>query len=1278
MRYKNCKRIASIVLSLIMVVLLLPVQAAAATSQTFAYDGYSVTYTVNSSWTGNQSVGVKLTNTGREDIYGWALQFDATGSIKSIWDAVIYSENGTGYILKNAQYNGKIKPGQSASFGYMLAGNNLAVPQGFTLCTKWVEKKDGYDLTVSRVSDWGTSFHADISLKNTSGQTLEFWRLAFDANVKINSGWNANFMGENNGKYSFESAENTSYIKSGETRTFTVAGTKAAGTTVNLSGFVLSEPVVETGSDLQILLMAQYAPENGLQLSWYTDAPDGIFDILQSDDNSKYSVYQTVQDVGSFSMNAPDFNTKYFKVKQTDPDGRVAVSNFILVNKSDNGYAVELPDSDGDGVSDAVENMLGTDPKKPDTDGDGLTDYEELCLTETDPLIWDSVQTGTSDGLADSDKDGLTNLEEVRLGADPHKPDSDGDRLTDGDEVHKYFTNPLKYDTDADKMGDDVEIRYGTDPNNPDTNGNGILDGDESYSVTLSYGEEGAPVRPNVTVQLDGSQIETLAIDKVDSEDTFLNTDIPGYVYNAFDFHVDGSFDSARLSFELDPELFNDPAFVPAVYYWDEDAQFLFELPNQQINGRTLTADNIPNGSAGRTDIRPFVEKQGNPAPDGQNDWMDILANPNDQHVDNPSDTGATNDAESDASQPEAGESSGTTTPGGEEVIPEPENSNGDGQSDENPTLDVELTHFSKYIVLAKNIHDQELYRYTILPPADGEMQNKKFDVALLLDESGSISSSNYSLMKTMTVGLINKLADDDRIAVFTFDNIIRKRTTFVSKSSAAATVSSLTQSGGNTAIYSAIDAANKEFIGNSSSDATKVMILLTDGQNNSGITTADGVTRTAMDNGIVIYTVGIGSVNTAVLNAIAAATGGQYYPGSSFSQLEGIFDRLIADADLYKDSDNDKISDYHEKKISLGQLLLGTGAPLTSFLSMNYLTSDSDNDGILDGNEMKIQSQQIADKSVYYTYMYSNPCSSDSDGDGLLDGSPVYVNGRKVAPKDPDPLVVNGPQGVWKAQIKQEKNGTIPRQYSDDETLLPDIKPPVSKAIADGLVKFALSHRDLLLEHQDVVRWLALKVKGICEGNAAAGAYILNFKYDEYEIAYHSQVDTWQRAFGYNEMYDDVFKIGSYMLPIQFPFSYNNQQYVLWGWKGDYWNLQSGSEIGLYVYNGTFSGTKHYDAVGFELPMTLNLYNYYSKNNIENVFNWAPVQKQWWITGFNTRFREPNPDVMVTLGSVDFAGREAMFNELKKAVSNNGLNASKDLIFDEDGHTVWVVWGGK
>ena len=42
----------------------------------------------------------------------------------------------------------------------------------------------------------------------------------------------------------------------------------------------------------------------------------------------------------------------------------------------------------------------------------------------------------------DSDFDGLTDAEELKLGTDPHNPDTDGDGLPDGYEVNVSHTDP--------------------------------------------------------------------------------------------------------------------------------------------------------------------------------------------------------------------------------------------------------------------------------------------------------------------------------------------------------------------------------------------------------------------------------------------------------------------------------------------------------------------------------------------------------------------------------------------------------------------------------------------------------------------------------------------------------------------------------------------------------------------------------------------------------------------------------------------------------------------
>lgn len=237
-------------------------------------------------------------------------------------------------------------------------------------------------------------------------------------------------------------------------------------------------------------------------------------------------------------------------------------------------------DTDNDNIPDYYEEYYGFNKNKKDTDGDGLPDGIELSLG-TDPKVVDTDENGINDGDEDYDKDGITNLQELNIGTDPTSNDSDLDGLYDGDELNKYNTDPKRADTDGDGVNDGLEVEIGSNP----------LIFNNTFKRTISTAKDNT--RPTVaTVVVDGltnNQVASLSVVPVEN-DLFLTSDIPGYIDNGYNFYVDGEFDKATISFEIDNELLSQENFTPAIYYFNEETQLLEELDDQVLRGNIISA----------------------------------------------------------------------------------------------------------------------------------------------------------------------------------------------------------------------------------------------------------------------------------------------------------------------------------------------------------------------------------------------------------------------------------------------------------------------------------------------------------------------------------------------------------------------------------------------------------------------------------------------------------------------------------------------------------------
>ena len=165
----------------------------------------------------------------------------------------------------------------------------------------------------------------------------------------------------------------------------------------------------------------------------------------------------------------------------------------------------------------------------------------------------------------------------------------------------------------------------------------------------------------------------------------------------------------------------------------------------------------------------------------------------------------------------------------------------------------------------------------------------------------------------------------------------------------------------------------------------------------------------------------------------------------------------------------------------------------------------------------------------------------------------------------------------------------------------------------------------------------------------AAIGGFLLSMKKDSAGV-YHATFDCWQQYFGYNDLYDIVFDLGTSMQSKKFQFSSGGTKYVIWMWKGDYINLGAGAELGIY-----YGGGPHWfvdKSLAMSMSMTL-------KYNGRTIISYSSTT--WWITGFNpnyTNVAASNLSVSFTL----FFNSSAMFYAFKRTNPNGWSFDSRNL----------------
>ncbi len=178
-----------------------------------------------------------------------------------------------------------------------------------------------------------------------------------------------------------------------------------------------------------------------------------------------------------------------------------------------------------------------TRPDDADTDGDGLTDGEEVEGTRNPYLTYSTSQPGRTD---------------------PTDNNTDNDGFTDGEELFSHVPpfspplNPLEDDSDDDGLRDEVEVGLTSDPFDVNSDGIPPLDYDELYGdETLDPGE--------ICYLTDGAEVNDYGThpDRMDTEPDGLSDCAEIFIYNTDpaddDTDDDGDTDGAEIDCGADP-----------------------------------------------------------------------------------------------------------------------------------------------------------------------------------------------------------------------------------------------------------------------------------------------------------------------------------------------------------------------------------------------------------------------------------------------------------------------------------------------------------------------------------------------------------------------------------------------------------------------------------------------------------------------------------------------------------------------------------------------------
>lgn len=192
--------------------------------------------------------------------------------------------------------------------------------------------------------------------------------------------------------------------------------------------------------------------------------------------------------------------------------------------------------------------------------------------------------------------------------------------------------------------------------------------------------------------------------------------------------------------------------------------------------------------------------------------------------------------------------------------------------------------------------------------------------------------------------------------------------------------------------------------------------------------------------------------------------------------------------------------------------------------------------------------------------------------------------------------------------------------------------------------------------------------VTGECSNVDDNGMFGIGFNMNLSEMLVYATVNCWMRNFGFCYLYDVI----ASSMPVFFnyntrrlKFEYNGLEYMIQIWKGNY-TVSNGGEVGIYCRDKSKFGS-YYDSANDDQMLEMSMQILHGDKVLVN----KPLQRHWWLNGFNLGTRLYLPESLTMKFSIVMTDEE-MLNAFCEAIDNHYRH---DISYTVDGLTVNAIW---